>query len=723
METIFSSLSTLPPPGVAWSRRARHALVALLLLAAPVTVDAQSVRYRLVPLTEISSAHTSCVPTAIHASGIVVGYCGAGEVDSFAVRWTADGAVANLGKLPGGTFTRAWGINALGQIAGDGDTDGNDLTSKALVLGGSGWIEIDGSGGSFQNAFGITDGGVVFGNYSSVGSPATETWDPVFWTYDQRHDRYDRNDLPKPPAAGFSGALLWAVNSVGAAVGQVASDVVGNRGGFWRNDAAHTLVVLDTPAGMGSSAAFGVSDDGRAVGRTYGVAGFEHAILWQNDVNRTPVDLGTLPGDQRSEAYGVNVLGQVVGASFGTTGRGFIYQNEVLTELTTLLDKPFAEWTVNEPAGINNAGSIIAVATLDGVRHPVLLVPFEVVKAAQTISFMLPAGPFRFGDMPFAVSATSTSGLPVTFAAGGACSVAGTTVTIVGAGICQVIASQDGDADWEPADDVPQSASISKADAAIDVTPYHVTFDGAPHIASAVATGVTGEDLSGAVFLEGTRHTNAGIYGTDAWTFTGGANYNDKNGTVANSIAPAAQVIAFGALEDRRYGDLAFSVSAAGGASGNAVTFTAAGNCAVAGALVTLTAAGSCTITASQAGNDNYLAAAPVSRSFTIAPALPAETPLVNPGPQTSKEGERVELRLVDRRVRGKFSASNLPGKLRINNRGTIRGHVEKDAADPSPYEVIITYTAPDGVSSSVAFSWTILRHDPRRRSDRDDRR
>ena len=229
--TISSCLAPIAALKVVWSIRARLAVLVLAVIAAPSIANGQTVRYRIVPLTEISSAQTSCVPTAINTAGDVVGYCGAGELDSFAVRWHSNGTVENLGKWQGGTFTHARGINAAGQIVGDGD-DG-DLKSKALVRGPTGWIGIDGSGGSYQTAYGVTDGGVVFGNFSTVGSPATETWDPVFWTYDAGHDRYNRNDLPKPagtPSTGFSGALVFAVNSLGAAVGQVASDLVGNRG-------------------------------------------------------------------------------------------------------------------------------------------------------------------------------------------------------------------------------------------------------------------------------------------------------------------------------------------------------------------------------------------------------------------------------------------------------------------------------------------------------------
>ena len=49
----------------------------------------------------------------------------------------------------------------------------------------------------------------------------------------------------------------------------------------------------------------------------------------------------------------------------------------------------------------------------------------------------------------------------------------------------------------------------------------------------------TAANLSGLLDLNGTTHTNAGSYATDAWTFTGNGNYNNANGTVNDSIAKA----------------------------------------------------------------------------------------------------------------------------------------------------------------------------------------
>ena len=65
------------------------------------------------------------------------------------------------------------------------------------------------------------------------------------------------------------------------------------------------------------------------------------------------------------------------------------------------------------------------------------------------------------------------------------------------------------------------------------------------------------------------------------------------------------------------------TVSATGGLSGNAVTFssTTTNVCTVSGSLVTGVAAGQCTIAANQAGDSNYLAAQ-MTQSFTVTLAL-----------------------------------------------------------------------------------------------------
>ena len=54
---------------------------------------------------------------------------------------------------------------------------------------------------------------------------------------------------------------------------------------------------------------------------------------------------------------------------------------------------------------------------------------FVIARANQTITFA-PLADKTYGDPDFTVSATASSGLPVSFTASGSCTVAGTTVHI-----------------------------------------------------------------------------------------------------------------------------------------------------------------------------------------------------------------------------------------------------------------------------------------------------
>ncbi|HJQ04594.1 MAG TPA: YDG domain-containing protein [Nocardioides sp.] len=83
------------------------------------------------------------------------------------------------------------------------------------------------------------------------------------------------------------------------------------------------------------------------------------------------------------------------------------------------------------------------------------------------------------------------------------------------------------------------------------------------------------------------------------------------------TINKASQTITFGALADKTWGAADFSVSATA-SSGLAVTFTGDGQCSVSGTTVHLTGAGACTITAHQAGNVDFSAAADVPHAFAI---------------------------------------------------------------------------------------------------------
>lgn len=100
--------------------------------------------------------------------------------------------------------------------------------------------------------------------------------------------------------------------------------------------------------------------------------------------------------------------------------------------------------------------------------------------------------------------------------------------------------------------------------------------------------------------------------------------------TLTLQIDPAPQTIIFGAqASPRTYsagGTFAISPLATGGASGNPIVYGSNQPtvCTVSGATVTMMSAGVCAITANQAGDANYAAAAPAIQNVTINPTVPA---------------------------------------------------------------------------------------------------
>jgi hypothetical protein len=83
--------------------------------------------------------------------------------------------------------------------------------------------------------------------------------------------------------------------------------------------------------------------------------------------------------------------------------------------------------------------------------------------SAQTITFTSSPPSFAYYLGPsYSVSATASSGLPVTFTVSGTCTISGSTVSMSGAGTCTVYADQSGSSAYQPAPQVQQTFTISK---------------------------------------------------------------------------------------------------------------------------------------------------------------------------------------------------------------------------------------------------------------------
>jgi len=291
---------------------------------------------------------------------------------------------------------------------------------------------------------------------------------------------------------------------------------------------------------------------------------------------------------------------------------------------------------------VTGVGTVVVLATQPGngnyAAAPDVDRSFTVEAAAQTITFG-PLGDKTFGDAPFGVSATTSSGLPVAFnIVSGPATIDGSLITITGAGTVTVRASQAGMGNYSAAADVEQSFSVGAAAQTILFGAVAGrTFGDAPFTLSATASSglpVTFSIPSGPAIVTGNllTLTGAGIVTVRA-SQGGNGNYGAAPPVERSfTVAAAIQTITFGTLANKRLGDPPFSVSATA-SSGLPVSFSiASGPATIDGNLVTITGAGPVTVRASQAGDANYHPAPDVSRSFTVGLAVQTITfaPLVN---------------------------------------------------------------------------------------------
>jgi hypothetical protein len=250
----------------------------------------------------------------------------------------------------------------------------------------------------------------------------------------------------------------------------------------------------------------------------------------------------------------VTVSVQVGGASLLATG-GVVFTLDGVAGTSIPLNSGAASGTLTGLTGGTHSVSAAYTST-NGYASSTSSMSLAVGQATQTITFAPAVTSYTYSPAgTFSLSATSTSGLAVSFASttSGVCTVSGTTATIVSAGTCTIQATQAGNANYSAATAVQVSYTIGQATQTITFAPAVTSY----------------------------------------------------------TYSPAGT----------------FSLSATS-TSGLAVGFasTTSGVCTVSGTTATIVSAGTCTIQATQAGNGNYKAAAPVSVSYTIGVATPAVT-------------------------------------------------------------------------------------------------
>ncbi|HEX7273417.1 MAG TPA: choice-of-anchor Q domain-containing protein [Casimicrobiaceae bacterium] len=290
---------------------------------------------------------------------------------------------------------------------------------------------------------------------------------------------------------------------------------------------------------------------------------------------------------------GKNEVLQQEAVSFSVTGPGgsttiWVTTDDLGRAMLPPPGLPAGNYTATQA---NYAGSAIYAGTSVALSQA-----FVVPKLNQSITFD-PLVDKIFGDPDFAVFATASSGLGVSFGASGACTVVGSTVHLTGSGSCTITADQFGDANTNAAPQVARTFSIIAAPTVVslvravpsptmaDSVTYTATFSEAvtgvatgnfavatSDVTSASVTSVSGAGTTWTVTVStgrgtgtlrldvanGTGIVDAGNVALAGTPFTGETYDVDKGGTVVygGSGSDGLPVASFGSGGYALFGDV-----------------------------------------------------------------------------------------------------------------------------------------------------------------------
>jgi probable HAF family extracellular repeat protein len=338
-------------------------------------------------------------PVWISDNGLIAGISENGVTDPLtgttedrAVLWK-NGAIVNLGTLPGGHESQGSVVNNAGQIVGLSSNDKPDPvsyygwgTETRAVLWQNGIIKDLGTlGGPDAVAYLINQPGQIAGCSFTNSTPNSTTGMPTLEPF-----LWEDGKMRSLGSLGGTSGCATNLNNKGQVAGtsNLAGDAVFHPF-FWSNG---TLTDIGTFGGSTGYTNY-MNDAGEVVGQADRPGDVIHrAFLWKDGMLH---DLGTL--DKCSTAYGINSKGQVVGAS-GDCGPGvhaFLWENGKMRDLTKLIP-PHVELVV--AMGINDRGEIACVGRVagddfTGVQHVFLLIPTnaEDTQAASQTQEILPS--------------------------------------------------------------------------------------------------------------------------------------------------------------------------------------------------------------------------------------------------------------------------------------------------------------------------------------------
>ncbi len=257
----------------------------------------------------------------------------------------------NLGKLGGGEYSSASGINDAGEVAGTANIATSMVPFVWTSTGGLRRIPLL-PGDNCGQAFGINQYGHVTG-YSSGPNGAKA----FLWTRSG-----GMHNLGVLPGGNYSRAC--DINGLDEVAGTSGS-AAGDRAVLWTT--IGNVRDLGTLPGDTSSEATAINNNGDIVGYSQGRRGMR-AFLWTQATGMQ--DLGALPGGNSSRALGINDMGAVVGSSTSSSGdRAFIWTKQGgMRDLNSAASMTLGVVFV-EAHAINNRGEILVMGSPTHESH------------------------------------------------------------------------------------------------------------------------------------------------------------------------------------------------------------------------------------------------------------------------------------------------------------------------------------------------------------------